>query len=160
MPEKLFESKPPRGLARLAFRLPIGMYRLGLGGLFGTRFLLLTHTGRKSGRERKTVLEVVRYDKEKSVFIVAVGFGPQSDWYRNIRACPQVTVQCGRRRWAMTAEFLTPEQAGEELLDYGRRHPAALRELARFMGFRMGDSPAEIREVGRMIPMVAFHTVG
>jgi deazaflavin-dependent oxidoreductase (nitroreductase family) len=156
MVEKIKDVQPPRGLARWAFRLPIGMYRLGLGGLLGTRFLLLTHTGRKTGRARKTVLEVVRYDKEKGVFIVAVGFGPQSDWYRNIRARPQVTVQCGRRRWAMTAAFLTPEQAGEELLDYGRRHPAALRELARFMGFRMGDSPAEIRALGRMLPMVLF----
>jgi hypothetical protein len=31
MPEKLKDVKPPRGLARLGFRLPIGLYRLGLG---------------------------------------------------------------------------------------------------------------------------------
>jgi deazaflavin-dependent oxidoreductase (nitroreductase family) len=157
MVEKIRDVKPPKGLARLAFRLPIWLYRLGLGGLLGTRFLLLTHTGRKSGRERQNVLEVVRYDREKSVFVVAAGFGPQSDWYRNIRANPQVTAQCGRRRWAMTAEFLSPEQAGEELVDYGRRHPAALRELIGFMGFKAGNSPEEIRSVGRQLSMVAFH---
>jgi deazaflavin-dependent oxidoreductase (nitroreductase family) len=157
MARKIRELHPPRGLARLAYRLPIWLYRLGLGGLFGARFLLLTHTGRKSGRERKTVLEVVRYDEEKSIFVVAAGFGPQSDWYRNVRARPLATVQCGRRRWEMAAEFLTPEQAGEELLNYGRRHPAALRELIRFMGFEAGSGAEEIRAVGRQIAMVLFH---
>jgi deazaflavin-dependent oxidoreductase (nitroreductase family) len=160
MAEKIRDLHPPRGLARLVFRLPIWFYRLGLGGLLGARFLMLTHTGRKSGRERKTVLEVVRYDKAKCVFVVASGFGPQSDWYRNIRAKPQVTVQCGRRRWNMTAEFLITDQAGEELIDYGRRHPAALRELIRFMGYKAGNSPEEIREVGRTLPMVAFRPDG
>jgi deazaflavin-dependent oxidoreductase (nitroreductase family) len=160
MPERISNPQPPRGLARLAFRLPIWFYRLGLGGLLGTRFLLLTHTGRKSGKERKTVLEVVRYGLEKSEFVVAAGFGPHSDWYQNLRARPRAAVQCGRRRWDMQAEFLTPDQAGEELLDYGHRHPAALRELIRFMGFRAGDSPEEIRGVGRMLLMVKFHPAG
>ncbi len=49
MVEKVKEIHPPRGLARIGFRIPIILYRLGLGGLLGTRFLLLTHTGRKSG---------------------------------------------------------------------------------------------------------------
>jgi deazaflavin-dependent oxidoreductase (nitroreductase family) len=160
MPEQISTPQPPRGLARLAFRLPIGLYRLGLGGLLGTRFLLLIHTGRKTGRERKTVLEVVRYDKAKSVFVVAAGFGPKSDWYQNLRARPQALVQCGRRRWTMRAEFLPPERAGEELLDYGRRHPLALRELIRMMGFTAGDTPEEIRGVGRMLHMVAFSPPG
>jgi hypothetical protein len=39
------KSSPPRGLARLAFRLPIWLYRLRLGWLLGDRFLLLTHIG-------------------------------------------------------------------------------------------------------------------
>ena len=40
MPEKISELKKPRGFVRLAFCLPIGLYRLGLGGLLGTQFLL------------------------------------------------------------------------------------------------------------------------
>jgi hypothetical protein len=49
MPEKIKDVRPPRGLVGLAFRLPIWFYRLGLGGLLGTRFVLLTHTARRSG---------------------------------------------------------------------------------------------------------------
>lgn len=160
MVEKIKDVTPPRGLARLGFRLPIWFYRLGLGGLLGTRFLLLSHTGRKTGRVRQTVLEVVRYDRAATTFIVAAGFGSGSDWYRNIRANPRVTVQCGRRRWEMVANFLSPEQAGEELLDYARRHPVAMRELARFMGYRLDGSPAGIRALGQVLAMVAFRCAG
>ena len=156
MPEKIKDVKPPRGLARLLFRLPIGLYTIGLGGLLGRRFLLLTHIGRKSGLERKTVLEVVRYNKATSTFIVAAGFGPGSDWYRNIRANPQVTVQCGPQRLPMVAHFLTPEQSGEELVDYARRHPQAMRELSKFMGYRLDGSEADIRAFGQILSMVAF----
>ena len=39
-------ARPPRTrLRRALFRAPIWLYRLGLGGLLGGRFLLLTHTG-------------------------------------------------------------------------------------------------------------------
>jgi deazaflavin-dependent oxidoreductase (nitroreductase family) len=156
MPEKIKDVKPPRGLARLAFRLPIYLYRLGLGGLLGTRFLMLTHTGRKSGLERKVVLEVVHYDRETTTFTVAAGFGTGSDWYQNIQANPRVTVQCGRRHWPMVARFLTPEEAGDELLNYASRYPRALQELARFMGYRLDGTQEDIRALGQMLPMVDF----
>ena len=49
-------ARPPRTrLRRALFRAPIWLYRLGLGGLLGGRFLLLTHTGRTSGRPRQVV---------------------------------------------------------------------------------------------------------
>ena len=156
MPEKIKDIKPPRGLARFAFRLPIGLYRIGLGGLLGNRFLLLTHTGRKSGQARKTVLEVVRRDKETNTFIIAAGFGPKSDWYLNIRKNPRVTVQCEQKSWDMTAHFLTPEQSGEEMLDYARRNPLAMRELAGFMGYRLDGSEADVRALGQELQMVAL----
>ncbi len=160
MVKKVKELHPPRGLARLGFRFPIKLYHLGLGGLFGTRLLLLTHTGRKTGKERQTVLEVVRYDKGTTTFVVTAGFGPESDWYRNIQANPRVTVQCKRSRWEMAARFLTPEESAEELFDYARRHPLALRELSRFMGYSVDGSQEDIRALGRELPMVAFQPKG
>lgn len=155
--EKVKEIRPPRGLARWGFRLPIWLYRLGLGGLLGGRFLLLNHTGRKSGKMRQTVLEVVRFDQETSSFIVAVGFGTSSDWYRNITANPKVIVQSGWKRWQMTASILSPQQAGTELLDYARRHPKMLEKLASFMGYRLDGSSESIRALGHDLKIVAFH---
>ena len=57
----------------------------------------------------------------------------------------------------MHAEFLSPEQAGDELLDYARRHPLALKELAGFMGYRLDGSQASIRALGQALAMAAFH---
>jgi hypothetical protein len=52
----------PTGASRLAFRLPIYLYRLDLGRLLGHRFLLLVHRGRESGLLRETLLEVLLYE--------------------------------------------------------------------------------------------------
>lgn len=151
MVEKIKETKPPRGLARMAFRLPIWLYRLGLGRLLGTRFLLLTHTGRKSGLTRQTVLEVVRYDKASRTYIVAVGFGTRSDWYQNVMAKPHVMVDSG-----VIAEHLPPEAAEEELVDYSHRYPGLMTELASILGYRLDGTEADVRALGQIVPMLAL----
>lgn len=156
MPEKISEPKRPRGLIRLAFRLPIWLYRLKLGRLLGRRFLLLHHTGRKSGLPRQTVLEVVRYDKASGTYVVAVGFGTRSDWYQNINVNPHVTIDSGGRRTKAIAERLTPEAAEEELVDYSHRYPGLMKELARIMGYRLDGTEEDVRALGRILPMVAL----
>jgi deazaflavin-dependent oxidoreductase (nitroreductase family) len=156
MVEKIKEIQPPRGLTRLMFRLPIWFYRLDLGGLLGTRFLLLTHTGRKTGLPRQSVLEVVRYNKASDLFVVAAGFGTRSDWYQNVTANPQVTIDSGGRRIQAIARQLTAEEAGKELLDYHQRYPGMINKLARFMGYRLEGSEADVRALGEMLPMISF----
>jgi deazaflavin-dependent oxidoreductase (nitroreductase family) len=160
MPQKIRDVPTPHGLGRLAFRAPIWLYRLGLGWLLGNRFLLLTHTGRKSGLPRQTVLEVVRYDKATGEYFVASGFGEMSDWFRNVMAKHQVIVQSGLESgFDAVAERLSPEEAEQELLDYANRHPTAMRELARFMGYQLENNEADIRALGRMIPILVLKPV-
>ncbi|MEJ2352392.1 MAG: nitroreductase family deazaflavin-dependent oxidoreductase [Anaerolineales bacterium] len=122
MPEKVKELEPPTGLARLALRGPIWIYRFGLGKLLGNRFLELTHIGRKSGLARHTVLEVVRYEPSSGTYYIAVGFGEHSDWYKNILANPHVEVQSGSGHFKAIAVQLSPEEAGEELVKYSHQH--------------------------------------
>ncbi|HKI54146.1 MAG TPA: nitroreductase family deazaflavin-dependent oxidoreductase, partial [Anaerolineales bacterium] len=95
-------DRPPSKALRFGLRLPIFLYRIKLGWLLGDRFLMLTHTGRKSGLPRHTVIEVVKHDKETDTYYVVSGWGEKSDWYRNIRKTPQVTVQSGRRKFQTT----------------------------------------------------------
>jgi deazaflavin-dependent oxidoreductase (nitroreductase family) len=159
MPEKIADPQPPRGVVRFFARAPIFLYRAGLGWMFGGRFLMLTHTGRVSGLPRHVVLEVVREDRQKRAYIVASGWGERSDWYKNILKNPQVTVQVRRTRFNAHAQRLTPEQAGEEMLAYARRHPAALQQLARLMGYRLGRAEGEARAFGRLIPMFVLQPI-
>ena len=89
---------PPQGVVRWVARLPLRLYALGLGGLLDHWFLQLTHTGRKSGLPRRTVLIVIRYDPPTHTCIVASLWGPQSNWLRNIQARPAVQVAVGGQR--------------------------------------------------------------
>ncbi|RME46693.1 MAG: nitroreductase family deazaflavin-dependent oxidoreductase [Chloroflexi bacterium] len=148
--------QPPQGWKRIVWRLPIWLYRARLGRLLGGRFLLLTHTGRKSGLPRYAVVEVMRHDPVTNTYYVASGFGEKSDWFRNIMKTPQVTIQVGRRQMPAIAERLSLEDAERELLDYARRHPRALRNLARILGYRIENTEEDIRALAQMVPIVAF----
>jgi hypothetical protein len=48
----------------LILKLPLLLYRTGLGRLLAHRFMLLTHVGRRSGKVRQTVLAVLHFDPE------------------------------------------------------------------------------------------------
>ena len=67
-----------------------------VGGQFeGTPLLLLHTTGAKSGKERINPLAFTR-DGDNYVIIASKGGSPtHPDWYHNIVANPQVTVEVG-----------------------------------------------------------------
>jgi deazaflavin-dependent oxidoreductase (nitroreductase family) len=158
MVEKISEPKIPSGFTRFLARSPIWLYRYGFGWLLGKRILLLTHTGRKSGLLRHTVLEVVSHDTETGTFYVASGWGERSDWLKNIMKTPGVRVQVGNRRFKGKAEKLSPEEAAQVLEDYAQRHPSAIRLLARFMGYHIEGSQG-VREWSRFVPIVALRPI-
>ncbi|MEZ4592715.1 MAG: nitroreductase family deazaflavin-dependent oxidoreductase [Chloroflexota bacterium] len=150
------ERKPVTGLKKFFFRAPLFLYRIGLGGLLGQRFLLLNHVGRKSGKPRQTVLELVNHDKASDTYYIASGFGKKSDWYLNILARPQVNIQVGWRKMAVTAVPLTPEQSGQAMADYARRYPTAAKNLSKILGFNV-STEEEYRTIGRdSIPFIAL----
>ncbi|MFB7086562.1 nitroreductase family deazaflavin-dependent oxidoreductase [Streptomyces sp. NPDC056296] len=149
--------RPPAGLRRTAARLPILLFRGGLGPLFGKRLLLLHHTGRISGRDRRVVLEVVSYDSAEpgeSTWTIASGFGPEADWYRNLRQQPKTVIQFGNRHHAVTAHFLPAEEGAGIMAEYARRHPGTARRLCAFMGLAVDGGEESFRAAGRAIPFV------
>jgi deazaflavin-dependent oxidoreductase (nitroreductase family) len=149
-------SERPRGITRLLFRLPIWLYRARLGWLLGDRFLMLTHLGRKSGLPRQTVVEVVRHDKATDTYFIVSGFGEQSDWYRNIRKNPRVTVQVGGRRMDCMAEQLGHDDAVHEFRNYARRHPAALKTLSRVLRYPWDGTEASYHALAQLLPIMAL----
>ncbi|WP_067827207.1 nitroreductase family deazaflavin-dependent oxidoreductase [Nocardia inohanensis] len=125
-------------------RAPIGLFRVRLGFLFAGRLLLLEHLGRKSGRPRYVVLETVARPTPETV-IVASGFGPNAQWYRNLRAHPACRVSIGfRHRVPAAARTLTPGEAEPVLAEYRRSHPAAYKELSGVIEQATGIGIAEV----------------
>lgn len=148
---------PPTGLSRLLFRIPIYVYRIGCGWIFGDRLMLLNHTGRVSGVLRRTVLEVVSHDRADGSYVVASGWGPATAWYRNVLQTPEVSIQVGRRTIPATAVPLSKEEGAETFARYAARHRALARHLLpRLMGFAVDGSDADFRAAGRHLPFVKF----
>jgi deazaflavin-dependent oxidoreductase (nitroreductase family) len=150
-----FKAKPS-GILRLAFRLPIYLYRLNLGWLLGHRGLLLIHQGRKSGLLRETVLEVIRYDPATKESVVLSAWGEKADWYRNIKATPAIEVRTGGERYVPEHRFLAPEENYTEITEYERHHPLAVRIFAQMFGYPLGGTERARREFASSLRLVAF----
>ncbi len=149
--------KPPTGLGRFLFRVPIYFYRIGLGWMFAKRILLLNHIGRRTGKHRQAVLEVVSHDPADGSFVVASGWGPTAAWYQNILHTPESSIQIADRTIPVVAVPLTREQGAEIFADYAARHRMlAKRLLPRLMGFSVDGSEADFRAVGQRMPFVRF----
>ena len=100
-------------------RFMLLMWRLGMGPLLNMgptmagRYMVITHTGRKSGMKRRTPVNYAVVDDE--VYCTA-GYGSGSDWYRNIIANPQVEVWLPDGWYAGIAEEVTHPEARLPLL--------------------------------------------
>ena len=147
---------PPRGIKAIPWRLPIWIFRLHLGWLLGHRALLLTHKGRISGKERTAMLEVIKYVEATNTHYVASGFGEKSDWYQNISKNPDVMIQVGSKKFLAQAEILPSDEAREVFLEYTHDHPNAIKNLARLVGYEIGDTEEEIMAFLALIPVVVF----
>lgn len=116
---------------------------------------MLTHIGRKSGQKRRTVLEVVRRDDARAIFIVCSGWGTKSQWLRNILAEPLVWITAGTRTLPMRARQLPPEEAEKEIRGYASRYPRSIRILARyFVGKGFSGSDNEFAALSRDLPVI------
>jgi len=151
-------DRPLSKALRFGLRLPIFLYRIKIGWLLGDRFLMLIHTGRKSGLPRDTIIEVVKHDRKTKTYYVVSGWGEKADWYQNIRKTAQVTVQSGRRKFHTTAEFISEKKAIEIIKTYAREHPIAFNELSGlFLGELTKEDSGAPEGIARKMPMVAFH---
>jgi deazaflavin-dependent oxidoreductase (nitroreductase family) len=100
-----------RAIQRALTALHIACYR-ATGGVIGHWIgplpnLLLTTTGRRSGKPRTQVLTYIRV--EGQLALVASNFGGRAapHWYRNLEAHPEATVQLKRRRWSIHSRRLS-----------------------------------------------------
>lgn len=152
---------PASRLQRLFLRGPVVMYRGPLAELFRWRcVMLLTTTGCKTGKPRTTGVSFMP-DGER--YIIFSGWGVSSNWYRNVRANPRVTIRIGRRTMAADARLVEDPDERVALMRRMRDRsgscgpPRLMRPLLRLSG--LFDYDAEIRmaiEAGADIPVIAL----
>ncbi|MCV7118911.1 nitroreductase family deazaflavin-dependent oxidoreductase [Mycobacterium nebraskense] len=132
-------------------RAPIWAFKARAGALFGSRMLMLEHTGRTSGARRYAVLEVVDHPAP-ATYVVASGFGRKAQWFRNIQADPRVRVYAGSHAPRHgTARILTQDEVDRTLAAYRGRHPKAWERMRPVLEGTLG---APIADTGAPLPLV------
>ncbi|MGE3910356.1 MAG: nitroreductase family deazaflavin-dependent oxidoreductase [Chloroflexota bacterium] len=141
-----FISKPPAGLTRLFFRVPLWLFKRGLAWPLGNRIARITHRGRKSGRIRQTVVEVVRFDPRTREIVIMSAWQGKTDWYRNLQAAPALEVRTGRVAYRPAQRLLDADETYQEFRGYLRRHPWIARYIyPRIFGMAANFTPSELR---------------
>ena len=108
----------PGRLALAVFRVPLPLYRAGWGWLLGRTFLLLVHAGRKTGQPHAMTAMVLRYDAVTHEAVICSGWGPTTDWVRNIRARPALEVRIGRESFTPQQRFLSEDESFDVCLEF------------------------------------------
>ncbi|MFZ0707339.1 MAG: nitroreductase family deazaflavin-dependent oxidoreductase [Candidatus Korobacteraceae bacterium] len=152
------------GALRYVFRAPVYLYRWHLGWLLGRRCLLLSHTGRRSGIRRQTVLEVVDYRKPGPEVVVVSAFGREADWLRNIEAKPDEEVTVGSQHFSATHRFLSEQEAINVIQGYEYRNrfmaPVVRAGLSWVAGWPYRGQDEDRQRLVQQLPLIAFRPRG
>lgn len=97
------------------------LYALGLGPVIGKLILLLTTTGRRSGKRRVTPLQ---YEEIDGLYYLGAARGLRADWVRNIQACPEVELRIGAKHFYGHAEVVNNASQFADFMEVRlQRHP-------------------------------------
>jgi deazaflavin-dependent oxidoreductase (nitroreductase family) len=118
-----------------------------VGGMFeGARLLLLTTTGARTGTRHTTPLGYLPDGGDRVLVIASAGGSPRHpDWYRNILANPQVTVESGAFTYEARAVVLEGEERD--------------RSFARAVEAERGWATYQEKAEGRVLPVVALYEI-
>jgi deazaflavin-dependent oxidoreductase (nitroreductase family) len=116
-----------------------------VGGPFeGAPMVLLTHTGAKSGTRRTTPLMALVEGDDLVIFASKAGAPDNPDWYHNLRANPEASIEYGTETFTARARVAE----GAERDDLWTRQKTAYPQ---FQGYE--DSTT------RVIPVVVLERV-
>jgi deazaflavin-dependent oxidoreductase (nitroreductase family) len=113
--------------------------------ILGSNFAVIKMTGRKSGKEISTPINVT-HDKGE-YWVVSM---PERTWWRNLRDHAKATLHVRGRKYTVTGEvFENMEQAKGAFEKYFRKNP----KFARFYSVQMlpdgQPNPSDIERVAR-----------
>lgn len=151
-----FDKRPDR-LLKFFFKIPVWLHKIGFGGwerLVGAQWMLITTIGRKTGKHRETMLDVLQYDKATDIYYIEAAYGARADWYKNMQNNPIFEAKVGRRKFKARAETLPSEGAGEMLVQFHRCKPAYTRSVMAMAGMKFKDED-DLRKLGKNLILLA-----
>ena len=114
-----------------------------VGGTFeGAPMILVHHHGRKSGAERVSPMVYRQVGEDYAVFASKAGAPTHPDWYYNLMAHPDTTVEVGERTVPVTVR----EAQGEEREQLWTAQKQAMPNFAEY----------EVKAAPRQIPVLVI----
>lgn len=132
------------------------LYAIGLGPFIGRIILLLTTTGRKSGKKRVTPLQ---YEGVGDDYYVGAARGLKADWVRNIQSDPHVEVRVGSKQFQGTAELIADPSKFADFMEVRlERHPRMIGLIMeKAHGLPCRPSRAQLEALGKSEVFVILH---
>lgn len=94
-----------------------------VGGPFeGAPVLLLHTTGAKSGKERVNPMMYLDLEGHRYVFASKAGADANPDWFHNLLAHPDVTVEVGTETYRAFATIVTGDERDQIYAEQARRY--------------------------------------
>lgn len=154
-------EKRPNWFLKNFMKIPVWVHKLGFGGwerLIGAQWMLIATIGRKTGKRRETMVDVMDYDKATDTYYIEAAYGSRADWFRNIQANPIFEAQVGRRKFRATASPLANEDAGEMMVRFYRAKPAYTRSVMAMVGMKF-EGEEELRVLGSKLTLLAVSPI-
>ena len=132
------------------------LYAIGLGPLIGRIILLMTITGRKSGKERVTPLQ---FELIGADYYLGAARGLEADWVRNIQSNPQVQIRVGAKCFQGTAEIVTDPTKFADFMEVRlARHPHMMGLImVRAHGLPRHPTRLQLEELAKREAVVIVH---
>jgi deazaflavin-dependent oxidoreductase (nitroreductase family) len=151
----------PGLLRRWVFRVPLLLHRVGIRGLeraIGLDWIVLTTTGRRTGRPHTVMLDVVGEDPGRDVWYVQPADGRDAAWVRNVVATPLAEAEVRGRRLPVRVRDATGAEGAEVVLRFLRAHPWYGRVIVWFVGYvdRIDRSDDDLRARLATTPVFAI----
>lgn len=131
---------------KAASSIHTAVYRVSGGRIAGTAgnvpVLLLTTTGRKTGKQRTTPLLFILDGEDVVVVASNGGMDWFPAWWLNLQQHPAAVIEIGRERREVTASNADPARRARLWLELTARYPGYLKYEAR---------------TARRIPLVILH---
>ena len=147
----------PRLLFKWLFKFPVLLDSVGLNRLIPDWILLLTTTGRRSGKPVITPVEYLFHQENSSYWIMS-GWRGNTDWHKNILKYPEVSIKINGITYPAKAAALTDEEILAYLTEILKVNPDAIAIFSRWAGKQIDPSEDGLRQVCTDFPGFALTT--
>lgn len=125
--------------------------------MIGQMILLLTTTGRKTGKKRVTPLQ---YEEMDGKIFLGSALGEKADWVENIKANPSVEIRVKSKKMIGMGKLITDAKLVTDFLEERlRRHPRMISAILQAEGLHIPIERKALEQYGAGLTVVVIEPI-